>query len=117
MLFAAAGGTDERFSVWAYTVLAEAERDRLSPVRVDSIDELPGLLDRAFAGREAVLALADDLRIRDWSPVQVDSGLLDTASDFLDQILKVLEHRRAPEARLQARLAEVEAVAEELIKA
>lgn len=115
-LFTAIGDTDSRLSVWAYTWLSEDETNRL-PAEVGSVQELCGLVDRIFEGRDAVLALADDLVIQQWSPAKVESGLLDTASSFLGQILQVIESRRAPGDRFNARLAEVEAATRELIGA
>jgi hypothetical protein len=116
-LFTAIGETDDRLSVWAYTCLTEDDLSRLSAAQVGSVEELCELLSRIFVGREAVLALADNLKIDQWSPVKVEADLMETASDFLSQILKVLENSRGPGARFQARLAEVEAATQELIDA
>lgn len=117
VLFTAIGGTDDRLSVWAYTCLSDDERDKLSGTEVTSVRELRDLVDRAFEGREAVFALADNLAIDQWSRVMVDTDLLEAASDFLTQILKVLESSRDPGTRFQAKLAEVEAATQELVEA
>jgi hypothetical protein len=117
VLFTAIGETDDRLSVWAYTCLTEEDLGRLSTAQVTSIEELCDLVNRTFAGREAVLALADNLKIEQWSRVEVGQQLLEAASDFLSQVLKALEASRTPEARFQARLAEVEAATQELIDA
>jgi hypothetical protein len=115
--FTAIGATDDRLSMWAYTCMTENEHRDFSGVWVSSVQALRDVVDITFAGRRAVLALADDLAIDQWSPVAVESGLLETAAGFLTQVLKALESNRHPQDRLQARLAEVEAAAQELIDA
>lgn len=117
ILFTAMGDTDDRLSVWAYTCLTEDERSKLSGLQVTSVQELRELVDQIFEGREVVFALADNLIIDQWSPATVGNSLLEAASDFLSQVLKALENSRNPEARFQARLAEVEAVTQELVEA
>jgi hypothetical protein len=117
VLFTAIGETDDRLSVWAYMCLSDDERSKLSGAEVTSVQELRALVDRAFQGHEAVFALADNLAIDQWSRVVVGDDLLGAASDFLTQILTVLESNRDPGARFQAKLAEVEAATQELIDA
>jgi len=117
VLFTAIGETDDRLSVWAYTCLSDDDRDKLTGTEVTSVQELRAVVDGTFEGREAVFALADNLAIDQWSRVMVGTDLLEAASDFLTQILKVLESSRDPETRFQAKLAEVEAVTQELVDA
>ena len=117
VLFTVVGETDERLSVWAYTSLTEDERHSLANLQVNSIQDLRDLVDDTFEGRDAVFALADDLKVVRWSPVRVESCLVEAASDFLSQVLKAIETNRAPADRFQAKLAEVEAATVELVDA
>lgn len=88
VLFTAIGDTEGRLSVWAYRSLTDDEHSRLSAVQVSSVEELNTLIDEAFLGQEAVLAIADDLKLGHWSRASVDVGLLDAAFCFLRQILE-----------------------------
>lgn len=116
ILFTSVGLTDERISVWAYTYLSEVEA-KLASVPVDSVEALGSLIDNAFMDRDAVFALADNLEIAQWSPMRVGSDLMETATEFLGQLLETVQRERNPAERFQARLAEVEAVAEDLVSA
>lgn len=106
VLFTAIGDREDRLSVWAYRSLTDEEHSRLSAVQVSSVEELNELIDGAFAGQEAVLALADEMKLDQWSRASVGpGGLLLAAAGFLRQILESLEARRSPGALFQSRLA------------
>jgi hypothetical protein len=120
VLFTIWGAPDERLTVWAYTCLTEPEAKQLAEVGVSSVTDLAALIGEHFAGRPAVFALADDLRIWMWHSQDVKpgaAGLGEAVVEFLRVVRESLERQKGTEAEIQVKLAGVEAAKDELISA
>ncbi len=120
VLFTIWGAPDERLTVWAYTCLTEHDVKELSHVDISSIGDLRAMVDGEFAGRQAVLAIADNLRIWRWNSLDVKpgpEGLAGTVVEFLGQVRQALESQKGPDAEAQVKLAGIEAAKDELVSA
>ncbi|MCD0450584.1 hypothetical protein LO762_15495 [Actinocorallia sp. API 0066] len=88
VLFTSIDVASARTTVWAYRVLSPAEADAAADVTFGSAEELKDYVDALFRHQKAVLALASDLLIDKWAPVDVGDDLLKTAVGFLGDLLK-----------------------------
>jgi hypothetical protein len=118
-VFTLVGEPDDRLTVWAYSCLGEDEANDLERAsrRYESTDELDAAIDRMFAGRSVVFALADNLQIWRWSPVEVKAGVLEAATEFLRGVRAALAETTDPGRRFRAELAGVEVETTELVDA
>lgn len=117
VLFTAVSDTSALLSVWAYRALSPAEAAEAVTLEFDTPEDLRQCVERYFAGHEAIFALAHDLRVRQWSPLQVEGGLAETATVFLKQVSKAVESRTDSRTRLRAKLAEVSEATSDLVDA
>jgi hypothetical protein len=115
VLFTIIGSPDDRVTVWAYTSLTE--QDDLPSRRFGSVAELGQAVDARFVGRQAVLAIADDLQIWRWTSIDVRHGVMQSATEFLSQVRESLESAKEPDAEFEVKLAGVAAARAELITA
>jgi hypothetical protein len=113
VLFTLVGEPDDRLTVWAYTG-ADLEPPRL----FESTDDLDATINGMFVGRKAVFVLADGLKIWRWSPVEVSSSVLESATEFLRGVRNALaDTNDNPGVRFRAELASVEVETTELVDA
>jgi hypothetical protein len=114
VVFTLIGEPDQRLTVWAYTEIpSDVEPDSFA-----STDDLEAALDSMFVGHKAVFALADDLKIARWTPLEVGEGVLNSATEFLRGVRASLaEKRDDPGLRFRAELAGVEVETAELVDA
>lgn len=125
VLFTIVGDPDDELTVWAYTCLDDNEAERARDTKFASVGDLDGFVRARFADREAVFALARDLRLWRWSPVHVNGDgadvLMAAATGFLKDLKRTMERdsHRTPSANVpfRAALASVEATAAELADA
>ena len=108
VLFTLIGEPEDRLTVWAYTCLSSEDADRLGrEPSFASIADLEASLGRVFAHHRAVFVLADNLKISRWTPLDVDAGIVESATEFLQGIRASLATTSAPGTRFRAELAGV----------
>lgn len=119
VLFTLVGEPDDRLTVWAYLRLSVLEAKRLArePRSFPSTEAMDREISEWFTGRQAVFALADGLKISRWTPLEVKSGIVESATDFLRGIRQALDQSTAPSTRFRAELAGVEIETDELVDA
>ncbi|TDW18581.1 hypothetical protein [Kribbella kalugense] len=90
VLFAVVGDLDpeREVTVWAYTKIDEAMVDGLE---FDTTAELHEWARQRFAGVHVVYALALDLAVERWSPVENPGDLHSGAVEFMDQVRRSIE--------------------------
>lgn len=102
---------DDRLSVWAYVPVPRELEALIREAEFAAPGELRTFISNMFAGRQAVLAIADNNAVARWSTRDVnndDEGLISAAADFLDSLLRAMP-LRSPAARLQAAVKTAEA--------
>ena len=102
-------------SIWAYAQLSPAESEEAASAVFDDTEDMQAAVGRYFDGKEAVIALASDLRIRHWGRVHVRDSLLDATSEFLDVLLAEVKGREGPQTATSVKRAQIEAAAKELV--
>jgi len=120
VLFTILGSPDERLTLWAYTTLTESRVKELTYAGFQSVAELGDVVDRQFAGQQAVFAIADGFSIWRWGVLEVPpapDGIHHAAAEFLGQVRQSLERAKTPAAEIQVKLAGIEAAKDELISA
>ena len=115
VMFVAMGDASGDTSIWAYAELTDAESSEAAEAAFDSTEDMQTAAGRYFNGKEAVIALASDLRIRQWGRVQVQDGLLEATSQFLDMLLAELKGRQGMQTATSVKRAQIEAAAKELV--
>lgn len=115
VLFALVGDPNDDLTVWAYRCLSPEEAAAADDLAFESVGELGEHVERMFAHREAVLALAGDLLIREWTPAQVEDGLLPAALVFLKELVRATT--LDPLTAFRGAVAEVETVHSDLVDA
>lgn len=112
VMFAAAYDVDDdRLSVWAYAPVPAEFEALARETQFDTPADLRTFVNNVFAGRTAVFAVADNSCIARWSTrdvANVEEGLISTAADFLDSLLRAMP-LLSPAARLQAAVKAAEA--------
>jgi hypothetical protein len=88
-------------------------------VKFGSIEQMTEFVQSAFAGNEAVLAIARDLKVWLWTrrvvPLGEEGSLLATAAAALSEMAKVVTgSQQSPEILFHAELAQVAIAAENL---
>ena len=95
------GDDDQRLSVWAYVPVASDDEHKFDNPQFSSATELGEFVSGYFAGKEAVLGLANDLVLVRWGrttgPVGGD-GLSAAAARFMTDLMTAAQ----PAAGLQA---------------
>jgi hypothetical protein len=119
VLFTVIGDTSTSLSVWAYVPVEPANEAAIAEAEFASDAEMREFVEEMFAGREAVFALARDMRIWNWvrKDAPADGGLLPAATDAISDILKSIsqqQHAPSPEALFRAMLAQAVVTADEL---
>jgi hypothetical protein len=117
VLFTVLGSADDRMTVWAYVALTPVDVQELDGRKFGSVGDLGRTVDSKFAGRAAVFAIADELRIWRWGPVDVTDSVVEGATGFLSAVRESLERQKAPDVQLEVKLAGVAAAKDELISA
>jgi len=108
------GDASSDVSVWAYVELTDAEATECASRTFDDTEDLQRAVEQYFLGKEAVIALASDLRLRQWGRVHVLDGLLDATGQFVELLLA--EARRTGSAAVASvKRAQIEAAATELV--
>lgn len=118
VLFTIWGAPDERLTVWVYRYLTAHEVQELTHVDIRSVGDLSRMVDSRFAGRPAVFAIADNLRIWRWNSLDVKPGrigLARTVTEFLGLVRESLESQKGPDAEARVKLAGIEAAKDELV--
>jgi hypothetical protein len=118
VLFTLIGEPDDRLTVWAYTCLSSEDADRLGrEPSFATIADLEASVGRMFAHHRAVFVLADNLKISEWTPLDVDAGVLESATEFLRGIRASLARTSGPGTRFRAELAGVNVETSDLVDA
>lgn len=117
VLFTVLGDLQGQLSVWAYTVLSNAEAQDLADRTFSSVLELRQFVEGTLMGRRLVLALADDLLINSWTVSDAQDGLYEAATEFLDHVLRQKRSRMDASATFRAKLAQVDVAAHEFVEA
>ena len=115
VLFTLVGDPDDDLTVWAYRCLSAEEAQVADDLTFDSGGELNEYVARLFADHEAVLALAGDLHISEWTRSEVEDDLLPAAVTFLKGIVKATAPD--PITAFRGAVAEVEIVHSDLVDA
>ncbi|WP_283135279.1 hypothetical protein [Rhizohabitans arisaemae] len=110
VLFTVVGDANGHVSIWAYIDLAEEQATELRDLEFESEDELRRFVATAFSGRKALLALARDLCVGEWSPVTVEQDLTHSAITFVQDVVKSRDDHIDPATRLRADLAAADVV-------
>lgn len=113
VLFSIVGDPSQDFTVWAYRCLSSAEAAAAADIAFESHDELSAYVRDLFAHRLAVFALARDLQVGEWMPIEVERDLLSAAVEFLKSVVKAIAPD--PLAALRGAVAEVETLNPDLI--
>lgn len=107
VLFTHLGDIDpeQHTSTWGYTVVPAHVTEH---VAFKSSAEMDEWIERAFHGACVVYAMASDLMIQRWSPVERVPSLYEGAVGFMDSIVKELRGAEDddPELAFEARKAE-----------
>lgn len=111
VLFTQVMESDRGLSAWAYVCLGAED---LSGVEFVSIDEMRDFVEAKFLGREAVLALAKDDLLGQWTRQTVANSLRNALEDFLNGIIKSVNEVPDTERRIRAKFAGLEAAEDEL---
>jgi hypothetical protein len=117
VLFTVVGGIETQMSVWAYACLEPDEAGDLVGKTFATQPELRQFVQETLAGRQLVLALADDLVISNWAVSEDKGELYEVATAFLEQILAQTPSRLNPGTKFRAKLAQVDVTTHELIEA
>lgn len=117
VLFTVVGDHQGQLSVWAYACLDAVEAHDAAGRTFASVLELRQFVEKMLDGRRLVLALADDFLINSWAVSDARRGLYESATDFLDQVLRQARGRLDASATFRAKLAQLDAAAHELIEA
>lgn len=118
VLFTLIGEPDDRLTVWAYTCLSSEDAQRLEKEHsFASLADLEAFVSRMFAHHRAVFALADDLKISRWTPLDVKADVVESATDFLRGIRASLADTSPPGTRFRAELAGVNVETSDLVDA
>lgn len=118
VLFTLIGEPEDRLTVWAYTCLRSEDADRLGhEPSFASIADLEAAVSRLFAQHRAVFALADNMKIDQWTPLDVDADVVESATEFLRGIRDALANTSPPGTRFRAELAGVNVETSDLIDA
>ncbi|MFC5828502.1 hypothetical protein [Nonomuraea insulae] len=110
-----AAATEER-SAWAYVCVDPDCAELVENADFSSLDEMDAFVQRRFANREAVIALADGDKLLDtWTRETIDSGGLQQALESaLNKVIQSVNRVGEQERRIRAKLAGVEAATAEL---
>lgn len=118
VLYTLVGDTSQAVSVWAYVLVPAGDEEKFAAARFGSDEQMTEFIQDAFAGNEAVFAMARDLKIWLWTRRAVPSGpgnVLFAAAAALSEMAEVVTKRQpSPEVLFQAELAQVAVVAEDL---
>lgn len=117
VLFTAVGGFESRTSVWAYACLQPEEARNLGEPSFDSLSDMREFIEKEFAGRTLVLALANDLTVSRWAVADETGALYDVATTFLERIMAETRNRQDAGTKFRAKLAQVDIATDELIEA
>jgi hypothetical protein len=125
VLFTVVGSPEDALSVWAYSCLSSEDAETLRQPRFASLTDLNEAVFARFEQREAVFALARDLRVWRWTRAMVngpgEDDLVEAATRVLMQVKEQMEaetqRQPSPNVPFRAALADVEATAEELVDA
>ncbi|GAA0968365.1 hypothetical protein GCM10009555_013620 [Acrocarpospora macrocephala] len=110
VLFTVVGDASEPLSIWAYVSLSENEAEGLQDLEFDTDDELRDFVTGKFSRRNVVLALAYDLSLSEWSPVELEGDLLHGAVKFIQDVVKAHNPNGDPGTELRAGLAAADVV-------
>jgi len=119
VLFTLVGDAAQTVSVWAYVMVPAGAEDRFASSAFTSVEQMMEFVEDAFAGNEAVFALAKDLKVWLWTRSEVEEegngALLAAATTALSEMSKVVAGRQqSPEILFEAELAQVEVTAKDL---
>lgn len=119
VLFTLVGDTAQTVSVWAYVIVPVEQEARFASVAFDSTEQVLELVDETFAGNEAVIVIAKDLKVWLWTRQEVssdeDESILAAAAAALSEMSKaVTGKRQSPGILFDAELAHLEVAAEAL---
>ncbi|MGW4421450.1 hypothetical protein [Streptosporangium sp. NPDC004631] len=117
VLFTQVLESSQGLSAWAYVCLDRSDAGEVADIAFESLDELNSFVEAKFLGREAVLALAREDRIDNWTRSEVADGLLSTVEGFITQVIVNAVKVPDPNQRILAKLAGLEAVKSELAPA
>jgi hypothetical protein len=115
VLFLCVTGATERSNVWVYTVLSDAEVERLEGTAFDGPEELEEFAQGMFLNKEAVICYATDSTVQRWSTTTItDDGVVAAVVPFLEDTLHASqqERRYAAQARADATRTALEGAAE-----
>lgn len=122
VLFTVIGDTSTSLSVWAFVPVEPANEAAVAEAEFASDAQMREFVEGMFAGREAVFALARDMKIWKWvrKEAPADGGLLPAATDAISDILKSINqqpHAPSPAVLFRAKLAQAVVTAAELADA
>lgn len=117
MLFAALDDASGKASIWTYVELTPSEATEAATRTFGSAEDVQRAVESYFNGREAVVGLASDLRMKRWGRVHIHEDLLDATQRFLNLVLAELQDRdrTGSEAATSVKRAQIEATAAELV--
>ncbi|MEV7970048.1 hypothetical protein AB0O34_29295 [Sphaerisporangium sp. NPDC088356] len=110
ILFTVVGDANGVVSIWAYLDLTPNEVEDLRGLEFDTDEELRDFVASKFSHRRAVLALAHDLSLREWSPVDLGEDLLESAVKFVQDVVRSHTPSDDQNMKLQASLAAADVV-------
>jgi hypothetical protein len=114
VLFTLIGEPNDRLTVWAYTEFPAGK----DPGMFESTQDLDAAINDLFVGHKAVFAIADGLKIWQWTPIEVDGSIVLAATEFLRGIRRALEDKGDnPSTNFRAELASVEVQTTDLVDA
>jgi hypothetical protein len=123
ILFTVIGDTSQNLSVWAYVPVAAADQSRVDTAEFDSPTEMRLFIESLFAGKEAVFALARNLKVWKWTRHHVSSeeaGLLEAGTESITEMVEVITATRQPprpDVLFRAELAQAEITTGDLVDA
>ena len=120
VLFAQVLEGSHGLSAWAYVCLDASEAREVADIAFDSLDHLDNFVEARFLGREAVLALAMEDRIDNWTRGKVADGLLSAVESFINDVIQNTVNTAKvpdPKQRVLAKIAGLEAAKSELTPA
>ncbi|MGC5009301.1 hypothetical protein ACLQ2R_00915 [Streptosporangium sp. DT93] len=120
ILFAQVLEGSRGLSAWAYVCLDASEAREVADVTFDSLEHLDSFVEAKFLGREAVLALAMEDRIDNWTRSEVVGGLLSAVEGFINDVIQDTATTAKvpdPKQRVLAKIASLEAAKSQLAPA
>ena len=109
VLFACLTGATSKTNVWAYAEIADSDEADLLGTDFASTADLEEAVHEVFVGRRAVLAIAHDGEIKEWTADDVDDeGVTAASIRYMDMSIarmrasrrrKAAAHRRAEQGR------------------